>query len=335
MEATGRYRFNLPWPAVILGFAFYGGLSAYVVHLSTDFAGVVRVILLLAGVVLAVLAIIMLTRRAVFPRFLVVEEDAIVFPQGFPRASFVRVGYSEIVRIFEAGEALQAGLYLGTVRGDFEIPVGYFSNSRDYAAVRDVISREMGVRIEGPILNPVLGEQLPKPLMHWTEPDDWARYRASEVRRTSLARRLLKCGGFFVCWLGIFVLPWLALRFFDIPTAPTASYMGFCCFVAFFFSVLSWVGKVRPVHCTEISVRKNGITQNFGKQKFDRAFQNISGWRMIEREFEGRTLHILLFKLRHGVSAIALCGAEPTARLSEILREKGVLECSELTAPWE
>jgi hypothetical protein len=328
------FSFNLPWPAIILGGAFYAGAAAYALRLANDFTGLLRFLLFCVSAILAVLGVIMLTRRLLVPRSLVLDDSGIIFPRGFPRTRYIHVNWDEIIRMLET-DYPQAGLHLGTSQGFFEIPVAYFPAVENYHAVRDVISSRTGVIFDskGPSDLPV--QFLPKPLLHWIEPDEWPCYRTQLVRCSHLGRRLAKASCFFVRWFGIFVLPWLVLRLLGVPTAPAAAYLGLCGFVAGIFTLLHWLNQVLPVHSTEISIRANGITQNFGKQVHDRKFQEISAWRIIERTFQESVLRILLLQERTRVSGIAIPDSLTADRLSEILRAKGVPESSQLAVPWE
>ncbi len=236
--------------------------------------------------------------------------------------------------MFEVGERVRAGLYLGTSRGYFEISASYFTDAESYRAVREFICRNTLGTTEATVLNPILSEQLPKPLLHWIEPEDWPRYRTQLVRGNALGRRVVTAFWFFVRWFAIFVLPWLALRRFQVPTASTVPFISAVAIVVSFFTLLHWLNRIMPVHCTEISVRENGISQNFGKQVWDRSFQNISGWRIIEKEFQGRQFGLLLLQERGRVSAIAIPDGTIGEVLCGILRGKGISEALELAEPW-
>ena len=77
------------------------------------------------------------------------------------------------------------------------------------------------------------------------------------------------------------------------------------------------------------------MIQDFGKQTLVAKYTEISRWATIERPFAGRVLHIALLKRRDRVIAIALPNSEIRDRLAQLLRDKLVLETSDLQPSWE
>jgi hypothetical protein len=305
-------------------------------RLAGDYVGAVRSFFIGLSAVFTALGIILLTRRVVFPRVLELTEEAILFPHGFPRTRVTRIAYTDIIRMFEAGSGARAALYLGTAKGSFEIWVSHLADIKSYREVRDYISARTSIAIhcweEGQSAIEMEG---PKPILRWMEPEDWPRYRTHVFLSKPLRSRMARALWFFVRCFGFFVVPWLLLRVFQVTTAPTLEFLALTLAGTLFLTLVYWIYSRWPVHSTDITVRERGITQFFGKQTWDRSYGDISGWRVIERGFEGRMLHVLLLKGGKAVSAIALPDAETRERVAEVLREKGVPEVEEVSAPWE
>src|ERR1035438_378401 len=102
---TLRYDYNLPWRGVIAGTLFYAGLSALMFLWAKENTDIAYVGLIVLGVIFALLAIIVATRRILSPRELELTEDAILFPRGFARARITRISYEDIVRMKDNSRA--------------------------------------------------------------------------------------------------------------------------------------------------------------------------------------------------------------------------------------
>jgi hypothetical protein len=336
-----RYRFNLPWPAVILGGIFYAGLSAYMVYLARDFAGVIFVVLITLSTIFGILGVFMLTRRLVFPRVLELTDDAILFPRGFPRTSITTVPYSDILRIMNQDEGNGAGLTLVTGRGNFTITASYFKKAEHYLAIKDFICTKTLIVLPRQDKRESLNWDwriwgFPELILRWNEPEEWPRFRTRLAKSRPLLPRLVKALYFFSRCFAIFYIPWLLLRLLRVPTASAVSYVSLAAAVAFLITlVYNWLATIRPAHCTEISFRDNGITQFFGKQTVDWHYHHFSGWAMLEKEFEGCTFFVLLLQGRSRILSFAIPDSNIRDRLVQILHHKKIPQSSDLKPPWE
>lgn len=192
----------------------------------------------------------------------------------------------------------------------------------------------MGVAIQPLEPYTTLADELPKPLFHWTEPADWPKYRAEFVQQTPTPKRALDLLWFFIRCLALIILPWLAFRLADIPTAATAPYLGLCVAVALFFTSIRWLYRSNPVHSTQISFRPNGFTQHFGKQIWDQTYRALQSWKIIEIDRPEHPLRILLLQSTHSVQAIALPDASTAHALAQLLSDKKVPHNTSLHPPW-
>lgn len=335
MNSARRYGFNLPRTAISFGVIFFGALSGYMAHLARDLDGVIYILLVASSAIFAVLAFILITRRLVFPRVLELTDDAILFPRGFPRTRISRILYSDIIRMAEVCDHARAGLYFGTGMGSFEIMESYFSDIKSYKAARDFICSQASIVIPRREKQEKIWEEFPTPILHWVEPKDWPRYRTRLVTSKPLVLRLAKAPWFFVRWFGIFILPWLLLQLFQLPTSPAVGYFCLSAVIALFFTLLHWLNAIWPVHSTEISFREKGITQFFGKQEMDWNYHDFSGWAVIERQFEERVLHILLLKSRARVVALALPDTNTREGIVQIFHDKQIPHSPDLRPSWE
>lgn len=338
MNPSRRYDFNLPWRGALIGSLFYAGLSVFMAHLAKDVSGVIFVGLIALSVMFAILAVVMIMRRLVFPRTLELTDDAILFPHGFPRTRITRILYTDIIRMRYGALASSNSFCMMTARGSFEIGATRFSDIENYNAVRDLICAKTAIlmtRLDKfePSDWRIWG--FPEPILRWVEPKDWPHYRTHLVTSKPLLHRLAKALWFFIRCLGIIFLPWLLLCLFQLPTASFAEFLGLSISVTFFFTLLHWFNATYPVHSTEISFRDKGITQFFGKQDFDSNYHNYSGWAVIERPFEGRILYILLLKGRTRVIAFALPDTSTRDRLVQLLIDKKLPQLTDLKPAWE
>jgi hypothetical protein len=339
MNQACRYGFNLPWAAAILGVIFYAGLSIYMVYLARDFAGVVYFGFITLSSIFAFLAIFMIARRLVFPRVLELHDDAIVFPHGFPRTRITRISYGDIIRMSEGLAGNNHGLCIVTARGTFQIAASYLPNMENYRAVKDFISSKSSIAMGHCGLLKHGDWRLfgfPEPILHWVEPEDWPRYRTRLATSKPLLLPLAKALWFFTRCFGIIILPWFILRLCRVPTAPTFDYICLSSAVAFFITLIyHWLATIWPVHATVISFRNRGITQFFGKQTRDLNYHDLSGWTVVERQFEGRALHILLLKRRTQIIELALPDSNTRDRIVQIFHDKQISHSPDLIPSWE
>lgn len=339
MNPARRYSFNLPWAAAVLGAIFYAGISIYTVHLARDFAGVIYIGFITVSAIFAALAIFMIARRLVFPRVLELHDDAILFPHGFPRTRITRIAYTDIIRMSAGLAGGNPGLRITTARGTFEITSSYLPDMESYRDVKEFVCSKSSI-----VMNyrgiPKYGDWrqfgFPEPILRWVEPEDWPRYRTRLATSKPLLRRFAKALWFFIRCFGIIILPWFILRLCRVPTTPTVDYVCLSTAVAFLITLIyHWLANIWPVHTTEISFRDRGITQFFGKQTRDLNYHDLSGWAVIERQFEGRVVHILLLKRGARIIELALPDPNTRDRLVQIFYDKQILHSPDLIPSWE
>jgi hypothetical protein len=334
MNPPRRFAFNLPWPAIAVGVVFYGALSGYIAHLARDCDGVIYILLVGFSAIFAVLALIMMTRRLVFPRVLELTDDAILFPHGFPRTRITRIPYADIIRMSDRGD----GLSVVAATGSFEITASYLPDTESYRAVKDFICSKTSIvttRLSKSEPSDWRIWGFPEPVLRWIEPVDWPRYRTHVVTSRPLLPRFAKALWFFIRCFGVILLPWLLLQLFQLPTISIAGFLWLVIPVALFFTSLHWLNATYPVHPTEISFRDKGITQFFGKQTWDLNYADFSGWAVVERQFEGRVLHILLLQGRSRVFEFALPDTTTRDRLEQLFHDKQIPPSPDLKPSWE
>jgi hypothetical protein len=338
MDTNLKYAFNLPWRGVVVFTGFYAGLAIFIAHKAEEFTGVIFVCLVALSLMFTFVACIMMTRRFFFPRVLELSEDALLFPRGFPRTRIIRIHYMDIIR-WDGSTAGQSGFSLITGKGRFEIGPAYFPNIADYDSVRDFIRSKLSaaipLRVEGGASERKTRREFYEPILSWREPDDWARYRTFLFTSKPLFSRLARALWFCVRCFGIIMLPWFVLFLCGMPTSPAVEYVLLALAVSFFFTSLHWLRAKHPVHATEICFRDNGISQFFGIQTMDHNYGLFSGWEIVERQFEGRVLPILLMRWPYGVRAFALPDKIIHDRLVQIFHEKKIPQIPDLRPSWE
>jgi hypothetical protein len=339
MNSNLKYAFNLPWRGVVACAVCYIGLALFMAHLARKFVGAFFVCLAALGFMFACLACIMIMRRLIFPRVLELSEDAVLFPRGFLRTRIVRFRYEDMVRMTECNIAGQSGLSMFTGMGRFEIGSSRFTNIAHYQAVRNFIFAKASVPTppsdEQGVSASKKWRKFPDPILRWMEPEDWSRYRTHIAASKPLFLRVAKALWFCARCLGIIILPWLSLLLCGVPTSPPADHLPLVLAVTFFFTLLYWFRAAYPVHTTEISFRANGISQYFGKQTMDHNYGQFTGWTVVERQFEGRTLLILLLRLRNWDRAFALPDANIRDQVARILHNKNLPQIPDLKPSWE
>jgi len=338
MNLPRRYSYDVPWRGVVIGTLFYGGLSILMAHLARDVSGVIFGCEIALSVVFAVLAVIMMTRRLMFPRVLELTEDAVLFPHGFPRTRVARIPYTDIIRMRDGVRTSSASFCMVTARGSFEIGAVRFPDMESYDAVRDFICSKSSIvmtridKIE-PADWRIWG--FPEPILSWVEPADWPRYRTHLVVSKPLLPRLAKALWFFARCVAIILFPWLLMHLLQLPTISVAEFLWLVIPVALFFTSLYWFSAIHPARATEISFRDRGITQLSGKQIRDLNYRDCSGWNMVERQFEERVLLVLLLQWRTYVIEVALPDTNTRNRLVQLFRDKQIPHSPDLKPSWE
>lgn len=338
MNLPCRFDHNLPCRGAVIGAFFYAGLSALMVHLSRHVPEIIFLVLSTLSVIFAALAIFMLIRGRVFPCILELTEDAILFPHGFPRTRISRIPYQDIIRMRPSFRPASTSFSLATARGTFEIMAVRFRDPAGYNAVKDLICSKSAITMTP--LDKIASRDwrtqgFPEPICRWLEPADWPRYRTHLVVSKPLLPRLAKVVWFSARCLGVILFPWLLLQLIHLPTASISGYLWVAIPATSFFTLLYWLSAAYPVHVTEISVRERGITKFNGKQTGDWNYADFCGYEVVERPFEGRTLHILLLKRPKWSLEIALPGAAIREQLVRLLEDKKIPHSSDLKPSWE
>jgi len=102
-----------------------------------------------------------------------------------------------------------------------------------------------------------------------------------------------------------------------------------------FFTLLHWLNALYPSRISEVSLRDHGVTRSFGKQTMEWDFHRLSGWSVVERQFERRVLLVLLLQLRFGLTEIALTDTNLRDRVVQIFHAKRIPEIPHLRPTWE
>lgn len=332
MNSTLRYDYNLPWRGAVICAIFYAGLFILTAHLAKVAAGVVFLGLIALSGLFAVLALFMIARRFLFPRVLEVNDDVILFPHGFPKTRITRISYADIIWMRGGGSENYPSFCMTTGRGSFEIGAARFTDIESYRTVKDFIYSKASVEMANKDEQAKIRAVFPDPIQ---EPAAWPRYRTHLVVSKPLLPRLAKAMWFFVRCLAIIFLPWMLLRLFQIPTVSIAEFLGLSVLVTLFFTLLHWLNATYPARTTRITVYPNGITQLSGKQTFNWNYRDFSGWAVVERQFEGRILHILMLKLPTYVVTFALPDAGTCDRFMQLLHSKKIPQLPDLKLSWE
>lgn len=310
-------------------------------HLTWNTDVVSSICLAAVGAFLALMVLIALTSRLLIPRELELADDAVVFPNLGVQWWMTRIPYEDIIRVRERGGDCFDGawLFIVTDRGQFEIMASKLPDTESYDAVRDFICSRASITMprhdqEEP--RPEWAwEGFPQPVLSWVEPELWLRYRTSLVVAKPLWLRLAKALRFFACCFGIFCVLWLIVCLFRLPTTPAACYFPGLIAVALFLAWLHWMSATRPVPLTRISFRDHGITRWYGRQSADMCYRDCSGWDVVERQHEGRPLHVMLLRWRTHVIEVAMPDASTRDRVEQILEARGIPHGSDLKPSWE
>lgn len=321
-----EYRYNLPWTGVWLG-AVINSLFAFAVGwLARNQTGPVHAVLMILSSLFILLALMGLARRVFFPRVLRLDENAIYFPRGFSASRANRIRYADIVRVIESNRQ-RISLHLMTNGRQFWIDAPSLGSPRNYIAVRAMILERASISTSSASANvPDSGKwrELPEPILHSVEPAEWPRYRSHLVTSSPLAPRAAWILWFFVKCFGIIIIPWIILRLCGLAGSPL-SYLPLAATVSFLFTVLRWYGAIHPASQKALTFRAHGITLRYGKQFADYYYEDLVGWNIVQRSFDGQTLDVLLLRVRKWEVAFAFPDTETRDRTTQILREKGVV----------
>ncbi|HSY18894.1 MAG TPA: hypothetical protein VK815_11190 [Candidatus Acidoferrales bacterium] len=316
-----------------MGTAGYAGLSFFMAHLAAQTASVFFVIMSALSVMFGFFAFVVLTRRLVFPRTLELTEDAILYPHGFPRTRVTRIPYANIILMRDGAVSPNMSFCVVTGAGDFEIMGIRFTDMESYRDAKDFIQARAAAKMASPEEREKISAAFPEPIM---EPEDWPRYRRHLVISKPLLPRLGKALWFAIRCLGVFSIPWLLLQALLLPTISFTGFLGVCMPVTFFFTCLYWGYATHPVRVSRITMLGNGISVLSGLQTWNWSYRDFSSWAMIDREFEGRTLYIVLLERRPDyVVSFTLPDGITRERFVGIFRDKKIPESPGLKPAWE
>jgi hypothetical protein len=342
MNSTCRHNIESLRRAFVIGVAFHVGLSVLTACMAVGSAGLALIGWLVLSAIFSALALTMVIRRLTFPRVLELTDSDILLPRGYPWPRIVSIPYADIIRIRDAGDSLTV------VTGNGHFTIGIF-RFEGFHTVREAISSRTSITLPGvqpakltgfPPRLEVHWEDWPAPLVHWTEPEDWARYR-TRVAITSF--RLVKELWFFLRCFAVLFCAWLPLGLLQlwcyqlsIVSFPIHSVVVLS-IAALFITALRWLYIGMPVRpSNKISFRDNGITELLlNGQDGNWNYRDFSAWNLIDREFHGRVLQILLLKTRRYEISFALPDDGVRDRVVQILTEKQVPHVADLKPSWE
>lgn len=331
-----KYPYNLPWTGVWLGAVIVALFAFGVGRLARNQTGLAYVGLMILSSLFIFLALMVLARRVFFPRVLRLDEDAIYFPRGFSANRADSIRYADIVRMIESNRQ-RLSLRLMTSRRQFSIDGPSLGIPENYVAVRALILQKASISSSSAseeVPKPGTWRETPEPALQWTEPDNWPRYRTHLVTSKPRLLRLGRTFWFFIRCLGIVAVPWIILRLCGLADS-LSSYLPLALIVSLFFTWLHWYGVVHPASRKVLTFRTHGITLHYGKQFADYRYQDVSGWTIAERSFEGRSLDILLLEIRNRQVPCVFPDAETRDRAAKILGDKRVPVNAELKPNWE
>lgn len=338
MSSTLRYDYDLPWRGVALAVAVNTGISLLAAHWAKSIGGFFSVGPIFLSAVFALLALSVIIRRLIFSRVLELNDDAILFPGGFSGKRTRRLAYRDIMRM--RNTTVYPGLFIEAAKGRFEVMSIRFRNIEYYQAVRNFICSKTAISLPENIPAARTWEAweaawVPGPVLKWSEPKDYIRYRTHLAVSKPSWLRLARAGRFFACVFGIFFIPWLVLNFCFNAGVPAIGFLTILIPASLFFTSLHWLNATHPARITHIIVFPEGFSQLSGKQTANYSFSDFSGWSVIEREFEGRPLHILLLQRPKYVKAMAFPDANIRDQFIQMLKEKKVPYLSDLKPSWE
>jgi hypothetical protein len=331
--------YGVPRKNVAMAVLFFATLVLLFGGFAVLQPGAARYFFTTLATMFAVLAILPLIIKLMGPRSLKLSEDGIFISRPSLRKGRVYVKYSKIVRLSEGKIRDQTVLRVITREKEFEICSSYFETSEDYSFVRNTISSRSSIDFppdhDSRAVTIRGWREAPPPLLHWTEPEDWVRYRESIVAAQPLSSRLAKTLWFATRCLAIIVIPWLVLHFSGSSDASFAGYFSLAVAVTAFFTLLHWMFRAHPARIAEIVLRTDGLTIFSGKQTANVKYDQYSGWRILEQPFEGRRLSILLLEARYGIRTLAVPDAVVRDEVARILETQKVPANPNLKPCWE
>lgn len=343
MSSVLRYGYNLPWRGAVIGAVFYAALSFFAAVAAAKVSGAFSFCLNLLAVAFALLALFMIVRRIIFPRTLELTDDAILYPHGFPRTRIRRIAFEDIIRMRNGTLPDHPSFCLETSRGHFEIGAARFSNFQNYNSAKDFVCSKAAISLaddgtaeDSGILTRVRKVRwFPEPILQWSEPEEYIRYRTHLAVSKPLSLRLARTSRFFVYCFGFFFVPWLGLKYFFPADSPAVQFLPVLIPATLFFAWLHWLNASNPARRGHISICKNGIHELSGLQTRGLNYSDCIGWTVVERDFEGQVFQILLLKRPKYIYEVALPDVETRDRLIEIFNDKNIPKISDQKPSWE
>jgi hypothetical protein len=138
MDLPRRYAYNPQWRIILFGFAFGAVLVVVRIHW----------ILLAVGTLSAAFASSLAVRRLVFPKFLEIEQDALLIPGGFFRTRRKKISYADIEGTWETIHGSTTATLSLRVKGvTFEIPSIMLPDMASYTAIKDFINSRVTPKV--------------------------------------------------------------------------------------------------------------------------------------------------------------------------------------------
>ena len=333
MSTTLRYDYDLPWRGVALGVVFNLGISFLMVHWAIRIGGILSIGPMFLGVVFVLLALWMIVRRVFFSRVLELTDDAILFPRGFSGKQIVRVAFSDILRMRNTG--VFSGMQMVTTKGHFEILPVRLGSIEKYNNVRAFICSKTSLSLSDEVIRTWDAGWVPGPVLKWSEPENFVRYRNHLAASKPLWLRLFRTIRFLACAFGFFFIPWFALNYFLSAGLPASSFLDVLIPAVTFFTLLYWLFNRYPARVSHITVFPDGFSQLSGKQTRSFGFGDFLGWQVIERKFKEHVFHILLLQRPKYVLGIAFPDTDTRDQFVQMLNEKKIPQLSNLKPSWE
>lgn len=311
------------------------GLTLFFCYQALVHTGFLRYLLFAPAGLFAATYVIVLAKRMSGPQTLELTERGITVRRLGSRVDQIHVEFSKISRLLETNFGNKMIFRVIGKERELDVDSTFFETSEGYAVVRNVICARSGIDFP-PDTAVVLGwREVPPPPLHWTEPADWPRYRSSLVAAKPPFPRILRNVRFFLCCFAIIMVPRLLLHFSGLADPPFWGYLAGALVLAAFLTFMYWYSNAYPARIAEIVFRADHVTFFSGKQTANIKYENYLGWNIVERQFEGRPLLILLLKTNRWVRAHALARPEDRDQVSQILESKKIPADPNLRPSWE
>ncbi len=354
MNQPHRYSYCFRWYQIFATVVLLAGASAFFASLFGGFN--------ILSALLALLAIALVVDRAASSQTLELTETAILLPSFPHRGRTRQVRYADIIFLHE--HKVGRGHFLQIVTGQeiHKIESRMLPNLASYQTVRDALCTNVPVEKQAasvktpPIARrensvPTLRESmylspvalvgmekrlLINPLLAWTEPEDYPRYRTHlVVTAKPLWRRRARAVTHFCLWFfpGLFLL--LLIR------QPVGTYLVMVPPMALLLAWLAWDNYHHPERCSKISFFPHDYVVQSGLQAWSMNYQDITGWSVVERSFENHPLYFLILENRSRrdgakyVRTWAFADLHLREPIVQLMREKQLPHSPLLKLPWE